>query len=293
MQEHDQKIVLSASRRTDIPAFYMDWFWENLRSGCFHVKNPFNGKESVVPARPGDVHSIVFWSKDYGPFLRRNDGGRLLDAGYRLFFNFTVNSADGILEPGVPPLEDRLDQVAGLLRFCPPEAVTWRFDPICHYRTGPDGPIRDNLNGLMRIASHMGKLGITRCVTSFFQDYHKVRRRVARRAGFSFHFPPLDTKVEVILRVEKILAEEGIRLALCCQKDLLAALPGGSTITGASCVDNELLAKLYGDDVSLLRDGGQRAAQGCGCKRSRDVGDYRAQPCGHRCLYCYANPGVY
>ena len=80
------KIVLSASRRTDIPAFYMPWFMEQIKNGRFPVVNPFNRRESIVPATPDQVHSIVFWSKDFGNFLKNDFGQWLQKQGYHLFF---------------------------------------------------------------------------------------------------------------------------------------------------------------------------------------------------------------
>ena len=98
------KIVLSASRRTDIPAFYMPWFMAQIEKGQFTVVNPFNRKESIVPATPDHVHSIVFWSKDFGAFIKKGFGQQLQKRGYYLFFNFTINSDNPLLEPHVPPL---------------------------------------------------------------------------------------------------------------------------------------------------------------------------------------------
>ena len=94
-----EKIILSASRRTDIPAFYMPWFMAGIEQGRFGVVNPYNQKISNVPAGVDQVHTIVFWSKDFGPFLKGGYGEDLAARGYHLFFNFTVNTADRLLEP--------------------------------------------------------------------------------------------------------------------------------------------------------------------------------------------------
>ncbi|MBW1842194.1 MAG: DUF1848 family protein, partial [Deltaproteobacteria bacterium] len=97
------KRVISASRRTDIPAFYMSWFMQRIQEGFFEVKNPYNHKITVVPAAPEEVHTIVFWSKNFGPFIQGKYGQTLAAMGYNLFFNFTINSDDSLLEPQVPP----------------------------------------------------------------------------------------------------------------------------------------------------------------------------------------------
>jgi hypothetical protein len=97
-------------------------------------------------------------------------------------------------------------------------------------------------------------------------------------------------KVEVVLRLEKVLAALGMALALCCEKQVIEALPPESTVKAAACIPNHRLADLYGPDISLGRDHGQRKAAGCGCGISRDIGSYRLHPCRHDCLFCYANP---
>jgi hypothetical protein len=284
-----EKTVLSASRRTDIPAFYMDWFVSSLDQGEFTVPNPFSGKESVVPATPDRVHSIVFWSKNYGPFLKAGHAAALRKRGYGLAFQFTVNTHDTLLEPGVPPLSVRLAQLDGLARAVSPEAVTWRFDPICHYTR--DRAPGDNLGDFLRIADAAAKAGIIRCATSFLDLYKKTLRRAGRVAGFAFYDPPPERKRELLGWMEKELKDRGISLSLCCEGGLLQSLPQGSAIAPASCVSHALLERLYGPGLSHQADKGQRAAEGCGCKTSRDIGSYRGQPCRHGCLYCYANPG--
>ncbi|MBW1891235.1 MAG: DUF1848 family protein, partial [Deltaproteobacteria bacterium] len=171
------KTVISASRRTDIPAFYMPWFMERLRAGWFEVVNPFNNRSRMVPAGPDQVHSIVFWSKNFGPFIDGGYGMRLREMGYHLFFNFTVNSAVPVLEPAVPPLQQRLEQLAVLSRHCDPRAINWRFDPLSFFSRG-DGSVHNNLDDFSTIAAHASDAGIQRCITSFMDHYPKIARRI-------------------------------------------------------------------------------------------------------------------
>ena len=283
------KIVISASRRTDIPAFYMPWFMEQISKGFFEVVNPFNQRISVVPATADRVHTIVFWSKNFGPFLERGYGLQLEKLGYHLFFNFTVNSDNPDLEPNVPPLNERLGQLADLCRQYGPRAVNWRFDPICFYETGP-GVLRDNLKDFSLIAGQAAKSKISRCITSFMDHYPKISRRLASRPGFEFIDPPLSEKVNAILEMESQLADQSISLTTCCEKDVIQALPATSAVTPSSCIPNDLLMELYSGRLSLRKDTGQRLKAGCGCKESADIGSYRQQPCYHNCLFCYANP---
>ena len=283
------KIVISASRRTDIPAFYMPWFMKQIGKGFFEVVNPFNQRVSVVPATAERVHTIVFWSKNFRPFIEQAFGPQLLKLGYHLFFNFTINSDNPTLEPNVPPLNERLDQLEYLSKHFGPDAVNWRFDPICFYRTEPDA-MQNNLSDFSVIADRAAKLKISRCITSFMDHYPKIHRRLSSRPGFEFIDPPLSEQVDIILNMESQLAALNIRLFTCCEKDLIRALPGASAVSHSSCIPNHLLMELYSGSLSLKKDTGQRVKAGCGCKVSVDIGSYRQQPCFHNCLFCYANP---
>ena len=90
--------------------------------------------------------------------------------------------------------------------------------------------------------------------------------------------------------MEKRLDKLKIRLTACCEKEVIAALPPESSIAPGSCIPNRLLKTLYGGNLSLRKDSGQRVKAGCGCQVSVDIGSYRDQPCYHNCLFCYANP---
>ncbi len=283
------KIILSASRRTDIPAFYMPWFMGQIRKESFEVTNPFNQRVSCVPATPDRVHTIVFWSKNFGPFLAKSYGEQLLKQGYHLFFNFTINSDCTNLEPNVPPLRKRLDQLEHLCQRFGPDTINWRFDPLCFFKTGV-GPLQDNLPDFSGIAEKAAEYGIVRCITSFMDHYPKIRRRLSTRPGFEFIDPTLEKKIEIVRGMEKELAAGNIHLSVCCEKDLLEAFPRSSSVTGSSCIPGGFIHKLFGGRLSLKKDAGQRVKAGCGCTLSTDIGSYRLQPCYHNCLFCYANP---
>jgi hypothetical protein len=268
----------------------MEDFMENIRRGFFRVENPFNRKESIVECSVDRVHTIVFWSKNYGKFLSGGHGKALREKGYNLFFNFTVNSRDPVLEPGVPSLDERLSQMERLRELAGAESVVWRFDPVCHYR-GRDGRILDNLRDFSRIADAAGGLGIRSCVTSFLDLYAKVTKRAAA-TGIRFVDPPMEKKVEILLDLAGRLKRRNMMLRTCCEKEALVATPPGSGVEAASCVPNHVLEKLHGPGVSLRKDSGQRANLGCGCRVSKDIGSYRLHPCWHNCLFCYANPAA-
>jgi hypothetical protein len=282
-------IVISASRRSDIPAFYMPWFMKSVLKGEFEVVNPYNRRMSRVPATVPPVHTIVFWSKNFGPFLDGGYGERLEQMGYHLYFQFTINSEDPLLEPNLPALPLRMAQLARLCGRFGPQAVNWRLDPICHYRWN-GGAIRDNLGDAERLARAAAAAGVRRCTTSFMDPYAKVARRTTRHAGLAFVEPVRSERVRILLELERMLAALDIRLAACCERETLAALPADSMISAAACIPNDLLMDLFGGRLSQRRDPGQRRAAGCGCRVSSDVGSYDRHHCAHNCLYCYANP---
>lgn len=283
------KIVISASRRTDIPAFYMTWFMAGISKGRFEVVNPYKRKKHSVSATPATVHTIVFWSKNFRPFIFGEYGRKLEDMGYHLFFNFSINSKVPELEPNIPPLNERLRQLEYLCRHFKAAAVNWRFDPICFYSAG-DGNLRNNLRDFKHIAERASGLGVKRCITSFMDDYPKIRKRIARRKDFAFVAIDMDHKTELLIDMQDTLQPLGITLQTCCEKEVLDHLPDGVSITPSACIPNDLLMDLFGGNLSLKPDSGQRVKAGCGCMQSVDIGSYNLHPCYHNCLFCYANP---
>ena len=285
------RVVISASRRTDIPAFYMSWFMDSIDQGRFDVINPYNQKTYSVPASPEQVHSIVFWSKNFGPFLQHHYGDTLIQRGYHLYFNFTINSPHPHLEPEVPPLEDRLRQLAGLTDVFGPQCIQWRFDPICFFRD-LTGHKKDNLDAFDTIAKKAAELGITTCITSFVDHYRKVVRRTQIHSNLILLEPSMQRKIETFAALSRQLTPLDIDLKLCCEKEVLDLLPENIHSEPAACIPGERLIQLYGPGISLAKDRGQRRDAGCACSVSRDIGSYALHPCHHNCLFCYANPAM-
>lgn len=285
------KIVVSASRRTDIPAFYMPWFMDRIARGAFTLVNPFNRRTTTLKVSAETVHSIVFWSKNYGPFLDGDYGQRLLDLGFHLFFNFTINSREPILEPQVPPLAERIDQVRRLGTLFGIGAIQWRFDPLCFY-VDSKGAMHDNRHDFEPLAVQLAALGVTGCITSFMDLYPKIKKRLAGEGTpkITFIDPPLARKVALLREMEAHLNSLGMTLFTCCEAEVMAHLPAPSRIAASSCVPNRHLMELYGGQISTARDAGQRTRAGCHCQKSVDIGVYHEHPCRHDCLFCYANP---
>lgn len=283
------KTIVSASRRTDIPAFYMDWFMAGIANGCFEVINPYNQHRRRVPAQSHEIHSIVFWSKNFGPFLRGDFDRKLQQQGYPLFFNFTINATDRRLEPHVPPLAERIRQITELAQRHDPQAITWRFDPLCFFRRSNRAAFHHHLDALETIADALAAAGIRRCVSSFVDLYPKVRKRL-RGTDLALVDPPLAVKVETLTAMAAALRKRQIVLHVCCEQTILDALSAGTGIRSGACIPGPLLAALFGGGFAMKKDPGQRRSQGCTCNIAADIGSYRQQPCYHDCLVCYANP---
>jgi DNA repair photolyase len=181
-----------------------------------------------------------------------------------------------------------LGQLERLCDTFDPRCVYWRFDPLCYYRR--HGRTEDNLKDFHTIAETAQKCGVNRCITSFMDFYPKIKNRVKNLPDFSFVDIAMDQKVVQILEMEKILRPRHIQLALCCEKEVLGALPKDAKVVPSSCIPNDLLRERFGRGISMKKDTGQRVKQGCGCRTSVDIGNYRTQPCRHNCLFCYANP---
>lgn len=285
----DPPVVISASRRTDIPALYMPWLMTQLENGIVETVNPYSRRRKKVAVTPDAVHSIVFWSKNYGPFLKGRFGEKLRAKGHRLFFHFTINSRSDLLENGVPSLSERLDQLAELCRRFDSHAVTWRFDPILFYKRVAGNKTEHNLADFNNIAAKIAASSVERCITSFADAYQKAVRRMAR-AGLMFVESQDAQKVTILTRMENRLKSLNIKLSVCCEEAILKMIGPETEIAPAACIDHALLQRLFGGELSFLRDRGQRQKAGCQCHKAVDIGDYTAHPCYHHCLYCYANP---
>jgi hypothetical protein len=276
------KKVISASRRTDIPAFYLKWFFESMEAGSFKLTNPYNGRVRTVEVSRESVAGIVFWSKNYGPLLKLRK--RL--SGWNAVFNFTLNSVDSLIEPSLPPLERRLEQMRQLATEFGSGAVRWRFDPVVFYRR--NGRLHDNLQAFESLLEFAAGVGLTDCTISFMDYYRKIERRQKAIAGFEFIYPDGELMFDTASSMAAKASEYGIRLVTCCEP--LLADRGIGNLEAAACIDHGLLEQLYGQPLSHRKDRGQRSGSGCLCHESIDIGSYREHPCYCDCLYCYANP---
>lgn len=265
-------MIVSASRRTDIPAFFADWFLRQLSAGAVTVCNPMNpAQQRKVDLTREAVDAFVFWSKNPRPFFAALD--RLDAAGYPYYFQFTLNAYPALLEPHVPALADRLDTFRQLAGRLGPDRIVWRYDPIVL-----TGELTEDWHQ-MQFASLCGQLaGLTQsCIFSFYTPYRKTLRPMARIGALQ---PDDDRKRDLIARLAPIAGAASVELEACCSAVDWQDLP----VRPAACIDPLRLTRIADRPLSLKPDRSQRP--GCRCVQAVDIGRYRT--CRHGCRYCYA-----
>jgi len=271
-------VIISASRRTDIPAYYGEWLLNRLKAGWCRVPNPFNRKQvAEISLASDDVDAFVLWTRDPRPF---GDGFDYLDdRGDPYLVLFTLTGYGPPLEPHAPPPESALTAFRDLAQRIGPDRVIWRYDPIV---VGPGLTIDDHQRRFAALARRLESS--TRMVkTSFLDLYRKTQRRLATIPnGEAFiadpaHHPRAE---ELVRSIAEIATNHGMRLEICAEThdfSHLGAPPG-------RCVDGALLSRLFGISVPRGADPGQRSA--CRCTPSRDIGV--PGTCAAGCVYCYA-----
>lgn len=287
-------VILSASRATDIPAFYMDWFMKQLKQGYTSWKNPYNGKHYWYSFERTRV--IVFWSKNPAPLIPYINC--IHQMGYRFYLQFTLNDYEQEnYEPGLPPLQERIATFKHLAALLGPDYVVWRFDPLflTHDVTIPD---------LLRRIDKTGNAlyGHTKRLTFSFADiekYRKVKRNL-QKLCVTYKTWNEAMRQDFARQLHALNKQWHYELTTCAEPDSFAHFG----ISPGKCVDDGLMAKLFYDDKPLmdflgrngqqmlfnqsgnpLKDKGQRKS--CNCIVSKDIGQYNT--CKHGCVYCYAN----
>lgn len=273
-------MIISASRRTDIPAFHASWFMERIRSGKVEVKNPFNpSRTKTVSLRPEDVDAVVFWTRNAEPLL--NHLQELDDRGFNYIFLYTITGYGPPLEKQSPPLTDALATFKKLSQKIGPERIFWRFDPVVFVSGKGEDWITDRFNTIARALSR--ETG--RVIVSFLDFYPKVVKRLKsleRESGLSVI--DISQQDAVVGKIAAALASSaaayGMDIVSCAEKTDIARFginPGG-------CIDGNELNRLFGTCIPVKKDKNQRPE--CRCTASQDIGEYRT--CRHECAYCYA-----
>ena len=283
-----QSPIISCSRRTDIPAFLMDWVLEKIQIGYVDVINPFNRKQvSRISLKNNDVKCWVWWSKNFKDWIAMYKKHPQAFKSYKgHYFQFTINSPSELEQNLTISLEERFSQLKWLINEFGSNAISFRFDPIILHRRKDEKRIRSNLDKFEYIIENVSALGLKEMTYSFATIYSKVNNRLQKR-GFIPIDPPLDKKKEILNALLGICRRYKMQMEACCQPDLIETLE----IKQAHCIDANKIEHLIGEDMQKIRDSGQR--KGCGCFKSRDIGGYSGIfRCKHNCAYCYASPAM-
>jgi hypothetical protein len=268
-------MIVSASYRSDIPAFYGDWFRRRLRAGVCRVANPYGGPAYRVDLTPAAVDGFVFWTRNAAPF--RAALAEVAARGLPFVVQYSVTGYPRALEASVPRPEAAVAEIRALAARYGPRAVVWRYDPVLLSSLTPAAWHRANFT---RLAAAL-RGACDEVVLSFAQIYAKTRSNTARAAarhGFAWHDPEAEEKRALLRELAGLAAEQGLSARLCAQPELLA--PG---LAPAACVDAGRLSDVAGRAVAARQKGNR---PGCLCAESRDIGAYDS--CPHGCVYCYA-----
>ncbi|WP_245644295.1 DUF1848 domain-containing protein [Magnetospirillum moscoviense] len=275
----NRRMIVSASFRTDIPAFYGDWFIHRFKAGHARVPNPYGGPDGLVSLRDG-VDGFVFWTRNIRPFLPVL---RLVrEAGIPFVVSHTVTGYPRALEAAVIEPDRAIESMLAVAAEFGPRAVVWRYDPIVFTSVTPDGFHRDSF---ARLADRLAGT-IDECQISFATIYRKSARNLdvaARAHGFTWSDPPDQDKCRLAAALAALAAERGLTLSVCSQSAYNVA-----GTRPAACIDARRLEDVaagWGRPRTIkARVKGNRPD--CACHESRDIGQY--DTCPHGCCYCYA-----
>ena len=270
-------MIVSVSSRTDIPAFYGEWFRNRLNAGYCLSANAFNGAVYRIGLKPEEIDGFVFWTKNIGPFLPQLE--LLGERGFPFVVHHTVNGYPRSLELAIIPAIQAVEHLRFLAKTYGGKVGIWRYDPILISDLTDFDFHRGNFSRLARALSG----AVNEAVVSYVQyNYRKTKRkmdRAAEQTGFHWEDPSDDRKREFLFELAAIGKENGITLRLCAQPQYLS--PG---IPEASCIDTIRLSEIAGRPIPGKKPG-HRGEQ-CACDYSRDIGAY--DTCLHGCTYCYA-----
>ncbi len=264
-------MILSVSRRTDIPAFYSEWFFNRLEEGFCYIQNPMNAKQvQKVLINPQLVDAIVFWTKNPRPMLTHLH--KLKE--YPFYFQYTVNSYADDIESRVSQKKYIVESFKALSSEIGKERVIWRYDPILlNKKYTIDYHIKYFEVLTKELSSYTEKV-----IISFIDFYKKIS---TNWKNYGIHLIEENEKHILAKALGDIARSYNLQIESCCEDIDLAQY----TINHARCIDDSLLSKIGECSFILSKDKGQRLK--CGCVQSVDIGIYNT--CLHACRYCYAS----
>lgn len=263
-------MILSVSRRTDIPAFYGEWFINRLKEGFVFVRNPFNFHQiSKIKLNIETLDFIVFWTKDATDFMQYLD---IVDEyGYKYYFQYTITPYDKTIESGLRDKKFIIENFINLSKRLGKEKMIWRYDPIL---LSDKINMEFHVNAFEEMAKKLSSYTNT-VIISFLDDYKKVGSRLKMLRKLN-----INEMLTLAVEFSKIAKRCNLEIKTCAEK-----LINENVISRASCIDKELVSKILGNKIIIKKDKNQRKE--CLCVESLDIGEY--DTCHHLCEYCYAN----
>ena len=265
-------MIISASRRTDIPSYYSGWFFNRIKAGYVYVRNPMNPHRiSKVSLSPDLVDGIVFWTKNPAPMLERLEELR----DYTYYFQFTLNPYGADVEKNLPSKDDVV--IPAFRRLCDligKERVVWRYDPIL---LSEKYTIQYHIRHFRRLCGELADC-TEKCTISFIDMYRNIRRSISALGIGGVSEDQMEELAEAFSEIAK---EHGIYIDTCAEEADLGRLG----VEHAACIDRRRLDRIGGYKLDIKKDPNQRTA--CGCVSSIDIGAYNT--CRNGCVYCYAN----
>jgi hypothetical protein len=268
-------LIISASYKTDIPAFYSRWFLNRLDAGFCQMTNPYNNLSRKISLFPKDVDAIIFWTKNVSPMLSAFES--IAERGHFFFIQYTITNYPRELETSVTKADNAVGHIKSLAKRWGRRCVVWRYDPIL---ITSHTSLEWHIANFSRLARELSGL-VDEVVVSFAQFYKKTQTNLevaAKSAGFDFVDPSRPEKIELLYRLSELARQEGISLTICSQPEIVP-----SNATNARCVDAERVADVRGQRMDFRTRGNR---PGCECAESIDIGEY--DTCPHGCVYCYA-----
>jgi hypothetical protein len=265
-------MIISASRRTDIPAFYSEWFINRLKEGFVHIKNPRNpNRIASVELNTDVVDCIVFWTKNARPMLSKLD---TIDAmGYPYYFQFTITPYDNNVEKELPAKSEIIDTFKRLSDKIGKHRVVWRYDPVI---ISKKFSVQYHLAAFSKMCDILGDY-TNKCIFSFIDLYARVR--VSAKGIVDYEVSSLDIN-RIAQGFSEIAKGHNLTMATCSEVFDLSSYG----VQHASCIDQAMIENIIGCSIHAKKDANQRLA--CGCIESVDLGAYDC--CSHGCVYCYA-----
>ncbi len=264
-------MILSVSRRTDIPAFYLKWFLNRIKAGYVLVRNPMNYRQvSRIDLSPEGIDCICFWTKDPTAMLDKLDA---LEK-YQYYFQVSINPYDKEIEKLVPAKSQIMDSFIALSKAIGRDRMIWRYDPII---LSEEHSIQYHETHFEAMASRLSGYS-RRCIISFLDLYAKTQRNMK---GIKYHPISQDEMLMIGELFSRIARKNDLKVETCAEAVDLS----GAGIEKGRCIDDRLISELLGRPLSIGKDRNQR--ESCGCVSSVDIGAYNT--CRHSCLYCYAN----